>query len=168
MPGQDKKRRGHERIRVQPMYTAVTACRSSQDNDLRLEGHIYDISKGGIRIELDEALDPGEVVALHVELPGATSIVEASASVVWVHDEHDDPGPRRMALQFTGFPKNADRARSWKYQSHIRTLLEIDFPRNIALNKKMPGREAAASAPVGGVMRQPNSHRPGWGELLCG
>ncbi len=109
MPGQDKKRREHERIRVQPMYTAVTACPSDRGNDLRLEGHVYDISKGGVRIELDEALDPGEMVALQLVLPGAPSVVEASASVVWVHDEYDDPGPRRMALQFTGFPNNQHR-----------------------------------------------------------
>ncbi len=115
MPGQDKKRREHKRIRVQPMYTAVTACPSDRDNDLRLEGHVYDISKGGVRIELDEALDPGEMVALQLVLPGAPSVVEASASVVWVHDEYDDPGPRRMALQFTGFPNNHDRDRLGDY-----------------------------------------------------
>ncbi len=115
MPGQDKKRREHKRIRVQPMYTAVTACPSGRDNDLRLEGHVYDISKGGVRIELDEPLDPGEVVALQLVLPGAPSVVEASASVVWVHDEHDDPGPRRMALRFTGFPNTADRDRLGDY-----------------------------------------------------
>jgi hypothetical protein len=54
-------------------------------------------------------------VALHLELPGTQSVVEASASVVWVHDEHDDPGPRRMALQFTGFPRNDDRDRLGDY-----------------------------------------------------
>ena len=115
MSGQDKKRREHERIRVQPMYTAVTACPSGRDNDLPLEGHVYDISRGGVRIELDEPLDPGEVVALRLVLPGAASAVEASASVVWVHDEHDDPGPRRMALRFTGFPNNADSDRLGDY-----------------------------------------------------
>ncbi len=115
MSGQEKKRRGHQRIRVQPMYTAVTACPSNRDSALRLEGHVYDISKGGVRIELDEALDPGEVVALRLALPGAASVVEASASVVWVHDEPDDPGPRRMALQFTGFPNTADRDRLGDY-----------------------------------------------------
>ena len=115
MPGQDKKRRGHERIRMQPMYTAVTACLSDRGDDLRLEGHVYDISMGGVRIELDQPLDPGEVVALHLVLPGTQSAVEASASVVWVHDEHDDPGPRRMALRFTGFPNNADRDRLGDY-----------------------------------------------------
>jgi len=115
MSGQEKKRRGHERIRMQPMYTAVTACLSKRGDDLRLEGHVYDISMGGVRIELDRPLDPGEVVALHLVLPGTQSPVLASASVVWVHDEYDDPGPRRMALQFTGFPNNADRDRLGDY-----------------------------------------------------
>ena len=115
MPGQNQKRRGHQRIRMQPMYTAVTACTSDRDNGLRLEGHVYDISRGGVRIELDEALDPGETVQLHLDLPGATAAVNASASVVWVHDELDDPGPRRMALQFTGFREDADRDRLGDY-----------------------------------------------------
>ena len=115
MPGQDKKRRGHERIRMQPMYTAVTACLSDRGDDLRLEGHVYDISMGGVRIELDRPLDPGEIVALQLLLPGTQSPVQASASVVWVHDEDDDPGPRRMALQFTEFPNNADRDRLGDY-----------------------------------------------------
>ena len=100
---------------MQPMYTAVTACLSDRGDDLRLEGHVYDISRGGVRIELDRPLDPGEVVALHLVLPGTQSPVHASASVVWVHDEDDDPGPRRMALQFTGFPNNADRDRLSDY-----------------------------------------------------
>ncbi len=115
MSGQEKKRRGHERIRMHPMYTAVTACPSKRGDGLRLEGHVYDISMGGVRIELDQPLDPGEIVALHLLLPGAQSPVQASASVVWVHDEHDDPGPRRMALQFTDFPNDADRSRLGDY-----------------------------------------------------
>lgn len=115
MPGPNQQRRDHERIRVQPMYTAVTASTSGREVVLRLEGHVYDISKGGIRIELDEALDPGETVALHLDLPGAPSTVEASANVVWVHDEDDDPGPRRMALQFTDFRNSADRDRLGDY-----------------------------------------------------
>ena len=97
------------------MYSSVTACTSGREQALRLEGHVYDISKGGVRIELDEPLDPGETVALHLELPGAASSVEASASVFWVHDEQDDPGPRRMALQFTEFADSADRDRLGDY-----------------------------------------------------
>ena len=90
------------------MYTAVTARRSGADG---LHGHVYDISADGVRIELDEALLPGESVALCLHLPGARDSVEASASVVWVHDDADDPGPRRMALRFTAFGNNADQRR---------------------------------------------------------
>lgn len=115
MPGRIHQRRDHERIRVQPMYTAVTACPCGRDHADRLQGHVYDISRGGVRIELDEALSPGETVALQLDLPGAPSVVAASASVVWVHDEQDDPGPRRMALRFTGFCDTTDRERLADY-----------------------------------------------------
>jgi len=35
--------------------------------------------------------------------------------VVWVHDEQDDPGPRRMALKFTEFLNRSDRNRLVEY-----------------------------------------------------
>jgi c-di-GMP-binding flagellar brake protein YcgR len=101
-------RRGHERLRLAPMYSAVSA---SRDRATTLHGHVYDISAGGVRIELDEPLDPGESVALSLDLPGTTQLVEADASVVWCHDEQDDPGPRRMALRFIEFPKEGHRQR---------------------------------------------------------
>lgn len=90
------------------MYTAVTARRAGRAG---LHGHVYDISAGGARIELDEPLEPGERVAVHLELPGTDMGVDAAASVVWVHDADDDPGPRRMALKFTGFSDRADEMR---------------------------------------------------------
>ena len=115
MPGNQQTRREFERIRVQPMYTAVTASTDSQDCPLRLHGHVYDISETGVRIELDDALNPGEIVALHLELPGTHTAIEAEASVVWVHDDQDDPGPRRMALKFTEFLDRSDRNRLVDY-----------------------------------------------------
>ena len=115
MPGNQQTHREFERIRVQPMYTAVTASTSAQNCPLRLHGHVYDISEGGVRIELDDALDPGEIVSLYLELPGTDAAIEASASVVWVHDEQDDPGPRRMALKFTEFLNPSDRNRLVDY-----------------------------------------------------
>ena len=115
MPGKQQTRREFERIRVQPMYTAVTACTSAQDNPRRLQGHVYDISESGVRIELDDALEPGQIVTLHLDLPGADAAVEAAASVVWVHDDQDDPGPRRMALKFTEFQNRSDRNRLVDY-----------------------------------------------------
>ena len=68
-----------------------------------MHGHVYDISVSGVRIELDEPLPPGAHVSLHLQLPGAPAAVEASADVVWCHDDQDDPGPRRMALRFVEF-----------------------------------------------------------------
>ena len=108
-------RRKHERIRVQPMYTSVIAKGLGEHDDLEMLGHIYDVSEGGVRIELDEALDPGRTVALHLEFPGTAAAVQVSASVVWVHDDLDDPGPRRMALRFTEFTSAPDRHRLVDY-----------------------------------------------------
>jgi c-di-GMP-binding flagellar brake protein YcgR len=96
------------------MYTAVTA-RRGHASIAKLQGHVYDISASGVRIELDEALQPGECVVLDLDLPGAATSVHASASVVWVNDPHDDPGPRRMALRFTSFSDGADRDRLIDY-----------------------------------------------------
>ncbi len=65
-------RRTHPRYRLVPMYTVVTARRTGDRSDLpRLTGHIYDISAGGARIELDEPLEPGESIAVLLNLPGA-------------------------------------------------------------------------------------------------
>ena len=101
-------RRTHQRFTLMPMYTTVEARRLVADVDQALLGHAYDISETGVRIELDEALEPGESIAVHLTLPGATSSVAASADVVWVNDEMDDPGPRRMALRFTKFRSDQD------------------------------------------------------------
>ena len=115
MPGKQQTRREFERIRVQPMYTAVTACSSSKERSPRLEGHVYDISQGGVRIELDDPLDLGEIVSLQLDLPGTDAAVQAAAKVVWIHDDQDDPGPRRMALRFTEFLNSSDRSRLVDY-----------------------------------------------------
>lgn len=101
-------RRKDPRFTLMPMYTTVEARRLAGDVDTPLLGHAYDISETGVRIELDEALEPGESIDIQLTLPGATSSVAASADVVWVNDEMDDPGPRRMALRFTNFRSDQD------------------------------------------------------------
>ena len=100
-------RRAYQRVRMAPMYTAVTASRGAA----ALHGHVYDISAGGVRIELDEPLPPGEQVALALDLPGTPATVEASADVVWCNDDQDDPGPRRMALRFIEFTDHGHHKR---------------------------------------------------------
>ncbi len=92
-----------------PMYTSVQAKRLADDATEEIAGHAYDISERGARIELDQALEPGDSIAVDLTLPGATSTVSVSADVVWVNDAMDDPGPRRMALRFTNFRSDEDQ-----------------------------------------------------------
>lgn len=117
MTDETRDRRVHDRYSLSPMYTSI-AARSARDGGADggdLIGHIYDISRGGMRIELDEALEPGADLAVDLSLPGAVSAVHARACVVWVGDPADDPGPRRMALRFTGFADPQDEARLAAY-----------------------------------------------------
>jgi c-di-GMP-binding flagellar brake protein YcgR len=101
-------RRAFERFSLPPMYTAITASRAA---GACLSGHAYDISEGGMRLELDEALAPGEVVTVDIELPGTQSSISVRGNVVWVNDADDDPGPRRHAMRFADFATPADHAR---------------------------------------------------------
>jgi len=111
------RRRG-ARMRLRPMYTSVrlgvvTAKQGAgaAGGPGRAEGHAYDISATGVRIELDEPLAVGDEVDLRIDLPGATGDIGAKAKVVWVAQASDDPGPRRMALRFTMFRSMLDRHR---------------------------------------------------------
>ena len=118
-------RRQHARHALQAMYTSVEAIRSVQADGESLLGHIYDVSEGGVRIELDDPLPPGEPLQVKLRLPGETRGVAAHADVVWVNPEDDDPGPRRMALRFTDFISDDDRDR-------LRRFLAAAAPRAVA------------------------------------
>lgn len=76
-----------------------------------LEGHAYDVSVSGVRFELDAPLPVGMEVAVELHLPGLVDPISATARIVRVFDEHDDPGPRRMGAVFTGFATPADARR---------------------------------------------------------
>jgi uncharacterized protein (TIGR02266 family) len=106
----DQNRRTDERFVIAPMYSAVVARRMEAQGDA-MQGHAYDISAGGIRIELDQPLPLGERISMMLRLPGELTGFEASGEVVWVHDDQDDPGPRRMALRFADFSSPSDRQR---------------------------------------------------------
>lgn len=114
-------RRAHPRYRVAPMYTVVAARRRGHGGDLL--GHLYDISQGGARIELDEEVAAGETLAVQLELPGEASAVRAQGQVVWVADREDDPGPRRLALRFIGFetPDHEQRLVGFLREGGLRT-----------------------------------------------
>ena len=103
--------RQHDRFTLTPMYTRIALNRANGLRFERLEGHAYDVSEGGIRIELDQPLEPGERVSLQIGLPGEDIDIFASARVVWTNSADDDPGPRRAALQFREFQSRSDRDR---------------------------------------------------------
>jgi hypothetical protein len=79
------------------------------------EGHVYDISEGGVRFELDQAIAPGTPVEIAIMLPGPSAeqdrSVAVSGHVVWALVDPDEPGPVRMAAAFTRFAAAADRER---------------------------------------------------------
>jgi hypothetical protein len=112
-------RRRYARFATEAMYTPI-AVRLLDSDHFNLEGHGFDISEGGLRFELDRAIEPGTGVALRITLPtmaGAASArpgpgraVFVFANVVWVADE-DEPGPVKMAAVFTRFARAGDRER---------------------------------------------------------
>ncbi len=131
---QTNDRRRHERFTVDPMYSAVAvsplptsnrtsdACEgehveghvdgqvdSQVDSqvDGHVDGHVYEVSLGGIRLELDEPLPVGTRVSVEVTLPGCTKPICAEGRIVRVFDEIDDPGPRRMVVEFETFAAGA-------------------------------------------------------------
>ncbi|MFM7133422.1 MAG: PilZ domain-containing protein [Planctomycetota bacterium] len=106
------ERRRFPRFEVDPMYSSVSVrpaeSSSATDGDgLVRHGHLYDLSLGGARIELDEACSAGETLAVEIELPGCPKPIAATARVVRVFDELDDPGPRRVCVEFETFATGA-------------------------------------------------------------
>jgi hypothetical protein len=109
-------RRRHQRYVLQPMYAPI-AVRFLDSERFTVEGHAYDISVGGIRFELDRAVEPGTQVAMQITLPetdsgqiGPGRSVFVFANIVWLEDE-DEPGPARMAAVFAGFARAGDEQR---------------------------------------------------------
>ncbi len=114
----ENNRRQHDRYLLPSMYTEV-AVRLLDEERFGHEGHAYDISKGGLRFELDRAIQPGTRIGLRITLPGASSLrvserkpVFAMGNVVWLHeDDLEHPGPVRMACVFSNFCQPGDEER---------------------------------------------------------
>jgi Tfp pilus assembly protein PilZ len=108
-------RRRHERFRVRPMYTAVMVQRIDGMSMTTFEGHAYDLSESGARIDVDETLSIGERIAMCLTLPGEAASIFVAGRVVRVFDVEDDPAARRVGVQFTRFLHEGDRARLMRY-----------------------------------------------------
>ena len=112
----EPERRAHPRYRLDAMYTSLVA--HHEEGDESLVGHAYDISQGGVRIELDEPITEGTHLFVDLTLPGAVTGIQVCGEVVWVADVEDDPGPRRMALSFSVF----------RDQTHLQRLVSyLDY-----------------------------------------
>lgn len=114
------ERREYPRYVTPPMYHGVTV-RVLSEQLLELEGHAYNLSRGGAQIELDVEIEPGAEVAVSLLLPGddaseAPGGIFAFGRIVWLTDT-DEPGPARMAVAFTEFPRANDIARFHRYLS---------------------------------------------------
>lgn len=115
-----KDRRQHPRFVLPSMYTAVEV-RPLDSERFEWKGHAYDISEGGMRFELDNAIELGSQIAVRIQLPGAQQLkiterrpVYAFANVVWLEEEDvDQSGPVRMACVFKRFvlPGDSERLR---------------------------------------------------------
>lgn len=103
-------RRRHERRTVPAMYSSVEAKPLAGSAPAAL-GHVYDVSLGGVRIDLDEPLVPGTDVALVLHLPAEPQGIHVTGTVTRVFDPDDDPICRRAGIRFKDFDAPADESR---------------------------------------------------------
>ena len=106
------------------MYSEVLTQRVQGMSIERQTGHIYDLSEGGARIELDHPIEVGEGLAVNLRLAGGCTI-SAQADVVRLYDDCDDPGPRRMGIEFKQFLSDRDHQSLLDYLKH-------EAPRRVA------------------------------------
>lgn len=113
--GTSRDQRQHPRIKVPAMYTLVRA-RIVGSTKYTWTGHIYDISVGGMRFELDMPVEPGTQLELRGMLPGSGhTTFRAVGRVVRVHSDSNERGPVVMGLQFESFQSPMDRHRLAEY-----------------------------------------------------
>ena len=108
-------RREFERFLLEPGYTRAEVRVQPNEAEFSREGHVYDISEGGICFELDEPLEPGATISMKIDLPlnagdrGPGRAVFVTGNIVWCDVE--EPGASRMALAITRFDRSGDKQR---------------------------------------------------------
>ncbi len=86
-----------------PVGYAAVRVREPGRRFFNREGHIYDLSEGGMRFDLDEPLDLDQPVEVELDLPGGGGMIaiRATGNAVRFHDHPDDsPGVVRMGMRF--------------------------------------------------------------------
>ena len=105
-------RRSSERFMLQTALVRVVVDAHGTTPDAKglFEGHAYDVSESGLRLELDSALPVGTPVDVELHMPGLGSAIHLVGRVARVFDEIDDPGPRRMGMNLSGrTPTDSER-----------------------------------------------------------
>jgi c-di-GMP-binding flagellar brake protein YcgR len=107
--------RAYPRLQVPAMYSVVRVRPAGTERYL-WTGHIYDVSLGGMRFELDQAIEPGTSIEVRGILPGAEHVAfRAAGRIVRFHDDEPELGPTRMGMQFDAFHSEFDEARLDRY-----------------------------------------------------
>lgn len=99
------------RVTLEPMYNGATVHLTVGDTIWEAEGHVYDLSLVGARLEVDEALTPGQPITIALHLPGSAGNVNVAGTVVRSYSPLDDPGPRRVGVRFDQFLSPGHEAR---------------------------------------------------------
>ena len=100
-------RRRHRRIPVVPEYSRISLTR--RDGSV-VEGHVHDLSAGGIRFESDQVLSGDEVIEFDLELPGTRTRLNGRARVIRCEDTEITVGPWMAALRFERFQTQFESA----------------------------------------------------------
>lgn len=82
---------------------------------LRTYGRTADISEGGLQLVTDAKFSPGEILDLHLEIPGTGRQIEVEGKVIWCDEdtESDDPAGKRffhVGVSFCGVKGHDARA----------------------------------------------------------
>jgi hypothetical protein len=108
-------RREYERFAVNPGYTSTAVRLHPDETEFSSEGHIYDLSEGGICFELDIPIEPGSTISMRVDIPtssgdtGPGRAIFVTGNVVWC--DVDEPGAAKMAMVITRFDREGDKQR---------------------------------------------------------
>ncbi|MEQ8769908.1 MAG: PilZ domain-containing protein [Phycisphaerales bacterium] len=115
------ERRRFERFALVPGYTAVAVRRRGEGGPWHL-GHVYDVSEGGVRFELDHAFEPGSIVEMKLDLPRSTvrlgfdadaaddeASVGMTARVVWC--DQDSVCDAKLGVEVAQYASQGDRDR---------------------------------------------------------
>ncbi len=108
-------RRQFERFAVNPGYTSTAVRVHPDQSTFETQGHIFDISEGGICFELDVPIEPGSTISMRVDIPstvgdtGPGRAVFVTGNVVWCDIE--EPGPAKMAMAITRYDRQGDKQR---------------------------------------------------------